>query len=161
VGAPNILLTDNAQTQIGKKWTGTSQNNATKQINSAPHNQNQNQAERKIRNVKRRVMLTLRYSCAPIAFWCFCLHFIVDCLNHTATKKLHWRTPKERHDGHTPDISMFRFRFWEPVWYYEPTAKYPAPNFLPGRFVGIAWDHGDALTYMIWTTPENVWEDGT
>jgi hypothetical protein len=56
---------------------------------------------------------------------------------------------------------MFRFRFWEPVWYYELTAKYPAPNFLPRRFVGIAWDHGDAFTYEIWTTPDNVWEDGT
>jgi hypothetical protein len=55
--------------------------------------------------------------------------------------------------GHTPDISMFRFRFWEPVWYFEPTAKYPKPNFLPGRFVGIAWEHGDAFTYKIWTTP--------
>jgi hypothetical protein len=62
--------------------------------------------------------------------------------------------------GHTPDISMFRFAFWEPVWYYEPTAKYPKPNFLPGRFVGIAWNHGDAFTYKIWTTPNNDWEQG-
>lgn len=62
--------------------------------------------------------------------------------------------------GHTPDISMFRFRFWEPVWYFEPTAKYPKPNFLPGRFVGIAWEHGDAFTYKIWTTPGNDWEQG-
>jgi hypothetical protein len=101
----------NAQTQIGKKWTGTSRNNATKQINSAPHNQNQNQAERKICDVKRRVMLTLRYSCAPIVFWCFCLQFIVDCLNHTASKKLDWRTPKERHDGtlRTYQCSDFNF----------------------------------------------------
>jgi hypothetical protein len=161
VGAPNVLLTDNAKTQIGKKWTGTSRVNVTKQINSAPHNQNQNQAERKIRDVKRRVMLTLRRSCAPLIFWCFCLYFIVDCLNHTASKQLEWRTPRERHDGHTPDISMFRFQFWEPVWYYEPTAKYPSPNFLPGRFIGIAWDHGDAFTYEIWTTPNNIWENGT
>jgi hypothetical protein len=61
----------------------------------------------------------------------------------------------EKLHGHTPDISMFRFSFWEPVFYYEPTAKYPKPNFLPGRFVGIAWDHGDAFTYKIWTTPNN------
>jgi hypothetical protein len=66
----------------------------------------------------------------------------------------------EKMYGHTPDISMFRFRFWEPVWYYEPTAKYPAPNFLPGCFIGIAWDHGDAFTYKIWTTPNNNWKQG-
>jgi hypothetical protein len=55
---------------------------------------------------------------------------------------------------------MFRFKFWETVWYYEPTAKYPNPNFLPGRFAGIAWDHGDAFTYEVWTTPNDIWEDG-
>jgi hypothetical protein len=142
VGAPNILLTDNAQTQIGLKWTTTSRNNATKQVNSVPHNQHQNQLERKVSDVN----LTLRQSNAPLIFWCFCLIFIVDCLNHTSVKALDWRTPKEKQDSHTPDISSFRFKFWEPVWYYEPTAKYPAPNFLAGRFVGIAWDHGDAFT---------------
>jgi hypothetical protein len=66
----------------------------------------------------------------------------------------------ERMHGCTPDISMFRFKFWETVWYYEPTAKYPSPNFLPGRFVGIAWDHGDAFTYEIWTCPDGKWEPG-
>jgi hypothetical protein len=29
VGAPNVLLTDNARTQIGKKWTKTSRENVT------------------------------------------------------------------------------------------------------------------------------------
>jgi hypothetical protein len=53
VGAPNILLTDNAQTQVGKKWTKTSRDNATRQIKTAPHNQNQNNAERKIQDMKR------------------------------------------------------------------------------------------------------------
>jgi hypothetical protein len=160
IGAPNILLTDNSQTQTGKKWTATSRANVTKQINSVPHNQNQNHAERKIQDVKKRVIMTLRYAKAPLVFWCYCLHFIVDCFNHTAREGLDWRTPMEKLHGHTPDISMFRFAFWEPVWYYEPTAKFPQPNFLPGRFVGIAWDHGDALTYQIWTTPNNDWNKG-
>ena len=161
VGAPNHLLTDNAKTETGKKWTQTSRANATRQTATVPHNQNQNQAERKIRDVKNRVMLTLRYANAPLVFWCYCLMFIVDCLNHTAHRGLGWRTPKERIDGETPDISVFRFYFWQPVWYYEPTAKYPSPNFLPGRFVGIAWDHGDAFTYKIWTEPDNDWTKGT
>ena len=160
VGAPNTLLTDNAQTQTGQKWTATSRANATKQINSVPHNQNQNQAERKIQDIKKRVILTLRYSKAPLVFWCYCLQFIVDCLNHSAHKQLDWRTPMERMHGHTPDISMFRFRFWAPCWYFEPTAKHPKPNFLPGRIVGIAWLHGDAFTYVVWTTPLNKWESG-
>jgi hypothetical protein len=39
MGAPNLILTDNAQTEIGKKWTKTSRDNATRQIKTAPHNQ--------------------------------------------------------------------------------------------------------------------------
>jgi hypothetical protein len=111
-GAPNILLIYNAQTQIGLKWTTTSRNKATEQVNTVPHNQQQNQSERKIRDVKKRTILTLRQWNAPLVLcWCFCLIFIVDCLNHTSAKALEWRTPKEKQDSHRPDISSFRFKF--------------------------------------------------
>ena len=160
VGAPNTLLTDNAKTEIGRKWTKTSRDNQTRQIATVPHNQQQNQSERKIQDIKKRTILVLRYGKAPLEFWCYCMEFVVSCLNHTAHATLDNRTPTERMFGHTPDISCFRFRFWEPVWYYEPTAKHPEPNFLPGRFVGIAWDHGDAFTYRIWTTPDDEWKKG-
>jgi hypothetical protein len=80
--------------------------------------------------------------------------FVVDCLNHTAQKELDYRTAMEKMYGNKPDISMFQFRFWETVWYFKPTAKFPASNFIPGRFVGIAWDCGDSFTYKIWTTPK-------
>ena len=160
VGAPNLLLTDNARTETGKRWTKTSRNNITKQIATAPYNQQQNQAERKIGNLKSRVLVTLRKANAPIEFWCYCLVWIADCLNHTAQQHLDWRTPTELLNGQTPDISVFRFSFFEPVWYYEPTAKYPEPNFLPGFFVGIAWNHGDAFTYRIWTCPKGNYKGG-
>jgi hypothetical protein len=82
--------------------------------------------------------------------------FVIDCLNHTAQEELDYRTALEKMYGNTPDISMFRFVYWEPVWYFEPTAKYPAANFLQGQVVRIAWDCGDSLTYKIWTTPNDV-----
>ena len=63
----------------------------------------------------------------------------------------------EKLHGKTPDISMFRFGFWAPVWYYEPTAKFPAPNFLPARHLGIASEHGDYFTYKVWTLPDDKW----
>ena len=100
------------------------------------------------------------YANAPLVFWCYCLLFVIDCLNFSAKKDIDWRTPYERMFGMTPDISMFRFGFSQPVWYYEPTAKFREPNFLPGRFVGIAWDHGDAFTYRIWTSPKGDWQRG-
>ena len=66
----------------------------------------------------------------------------------------------EKLHGNPPDISMFRFGFWAPVWYYEPTAKFPAPNFLPARHLGIASEHGDYFTYKVWTLPDDKWENG-
>ena len=66
----------------------------------------------------------------------------------------------EKLHGTPPDIYMFRFGFWAPVWYYKPTVKLPAPNFLPARHLGIASEHGDYFTYKVWTLPDNKWENG-
>ena len=160
IGAPNQLLTDNSKTQSGTMWSRICRSYAIQQIHCAPHNQNQNHAERHIQIVKQRLVHLMRQSDAPAVFWSYGLNFIVDCLNHLAKETIGWRTPYERQNGMTPDISMFRFGFWEPVWYYEPTASFPHSNFLPGRFIGIAWQHGDAFTYRIWTTPSGDWKDG-
>src|SRR5688500_695290 len=52
VGAPTTLLTDNSKTQTGKKWTKTCRQYAIAQRNTVPHNQHQNQVERKIGDLK-------------------------------------------------------------------------------------------------------------
>ena len=88
VGAPVTLLTDNANTLTGKKWTKTSRDNITKQRKIAPHNQQQNQSEGRLGKVKARTLLVMRKSNAPLVFWCYCLQFVVDCLNHTSVKSL-------------------------------------------------------------------------
>ena len=71
--------------------------------------------------------------------------------HHLASRKLGWRTATERLTGNTPDISMFRFHFWEEIEYFNPITKQPEHGWLPGRFLGIAWDVGDHLTYFIET----------
>ena len=71
--------------------------------------------------------------------------------NHLASRKLDCRTATERLTGNTPDISIFRFHFWEEIEYFNPTTKQPEHGWLPGRFLGIAWDVGDHLTYFIET----------
>jgi hypothetical protein len=112
-----------------------------------PCNQQQNQSERKVCDLKKRTILTLQQSNAPLIFWCFCQIFIVDCLNHTSVKALDWQTPKEKQDGHTPDISSFRFKFWEPVWYYESTAKY---IYIPLSGIGIFYSLLCDLNPELW-----------
>ena len=55
--------------------------------------------------------------------------------------------------GHTPDISMFRFHFYEPIWYFVPKIKSPKNNLLKARFLALAESAGDAMTYYILTEP--------
>jgi hypothetical protein len=160
IGAPELIVTDNSQTQTGKKWEATSRSIITKQRKFEPHNQNQNKAERRIQDVKHRVMMVLGKAKAPLIFWCYCLIYVIDCLNFTAKKSLGWKTSYEILNGDTPDISAFRFGFWQPIDYFDPTAKFPDSQWKQGRFLGIAWDSGDQFTFTIWTEPGGDWRKG-
>ena len=62
-------------------------------------------------------------------------------------------------NGDTQDISAFRFSFWQEIKYFEPTAKFPETRWKPGRFLGIAWDSGDAFTFKVWTEKDG-WTKG-
>ena len=101
------------------------------------------------------VLLVMRKSNAPLIFWCYCRQYVVDCMNHSSVKSLDWKTTMEKLHGNPPDISMFRFGFWAPVWYYEPTAKFLAPNVLTERCLDIASKNGNYFTYKVWTLPDD------
>ena len=58
--------------------------------------------------------------------------------------------------GHTPDISMFRFCFYEPLWCFAPKIKLPRANLLKCRYLGLAESCGDACTYYVLTEPEDT-----
>ena len=92
---------------------------------------------------------------APMSRHQWCQKWCCDVRNHLASRKLNWRTPEEKLTGHTPDISVFRFHFWQEVEYYDPLAKQPSDGWTPGRFLGIAWDSGDCMTYYIETKNKN------
>ena len=96
IGTPVTLLTDNAKTLIGKKWTKTSRNNITKERKIAPHKPQQNQSEDRLGKVKTRTLLVMRKSNAPLIFWCYCLQLVLDCMNHSPVKSLGWKTPMEK-----------------------------------------------------------------
>ena len=99
---------------------------------------------------------------APLVFWCYAVEFITECLNYTSKVKLNNKTPIEVLSSNTPDISVFRFEFWQPIEYLDPDVKYPACKWKPGRFVGIARGHGDPFTFRIWTEPETGgWQKGS
>ena len=54
--------------------------------------------------------------------------------------------------GETPDISnLIQFHWYERVYYYDPLTSFPESKEKLGRFVGIAENVGDTLTYKILT----------
>ena len=82
----------------------------------APDKQNQNTSEQKINDVKHRVDYKLFASQTPIVFWCYCMQFVVYCLNLTEWRRLKYRTSTEALTGLTPDISHSEFTFWQKAW---------------------------------------------
>ena len=79
----------------------------------------------------------------------------MDCLNHTSKHKLYNQTAIKGITGNTPDISVFRYEFWQPIENLDPKAKFLTYKWKCGRFVSIAWKDGDPLTCRIWTEPDN------
>ena len=47
------------------------------------------------------------------------------------------------------DISIFRFPWFSPVWYYAPNLDFPTDRMQPGFFLGIAENVGDRFSYEI------------
>jgi hypothetical protein len=87
----------------------------------------------------------------PERYWDYAVEYAVELVNHTAIERLNWRTPFEKLHGDTPDISVFRFIFYEPIYCLDTKARFPHPNMLPGRFLGIARTTGDSFTFYILT----------
>jgi hypothetical protein len=79
---------------------------------------------------------------------------LCDVHNHTALGSLKDRTPMEALTGDTPDISVFRYYFWEPVWFMQiPGARQKEQRWVKGRFLGVAWSVGDNMCYEVAPDP--------
>ena len=86
---------------------------------------------------------------APLNRHQWCQHWCVHIRNHLASRKFGWRTATEKLTGNTPNLFMFGFHFWESIVYFKPCSKQHDHGWLPCRFLGIAWDVSESLTYFI------------
>ena len=159
IGASEVIVTDNSQTQTGKKWEATSRSVMTKQRTFVPHNQNEIKVARRIKDAKHKNITVLQRDAAPLLFWCYALIYVIDCLNHIAKKPLGWKTSSEVLNGDTADISPFRFKFWQPVKFFNKV-QFPEGRWVMARFLGIAWDSGDQFTFKVWSEPDGDWSKG-
>ena len=149
VGIPKCLKTDNAQTEVGKKWTDWCRTYMVKTKFTEPKHPWQNLSEQGIGDLARMVKRCMRAFDAPLSRHGWCQLWCCKVRNCLASRKLNWRTPTEKLTGDTPDISIFRFHFWEAIEYYDTNEKNPHDGWKPGRFLGINESAGDAMTYFI------------
>ena len=64
------------------------------------------------------------------------------------------RVPSEIVGGFTPDISDYaQFNWYEYVWIYDPTVQFPADARKLARWIGVAHDVGNPMTF--WVLPQS------
>ncbi len=79
---------------------------------------------------------------------------VSDVENHLSKRCLKWQTPLECFMKETPDLSVFCHCWYAPVWYKEKTAATGQVKLFPGRYMGLAWNVGEALCAKILTCPD-------
>ena len=156
VGAPRVMVNDNAKTMTGKAWLDTLRQFCVDGHCSEAYHQNQNLAERRGGDYKTAILKLYHYACirAPLSFWCFAFDFLKLVRACLAKKSLAWRTPEEALYGETVDISVFRFPWFSPIWFHNPRKSFPMDKMESGYFLGVAHNIGDAFSYIIIFTLE-------
>ena len=154
IGVPRAIKTDNARAETGYDWTKWCRTYRVKSSTTEPHSPWQNKSERGIADLSRMVKRTMKKFDVPLSRHGWCQLHCANIRNHLASRKLGWKTPTEKLLGDTPDISKFRFHFWEPIEYWEP-AKQPDSGWKKGRFLGIDESSGDDMTFFIETEKDS------
>ena len=91
---------------------------------SEPHYHHQNPSEIIYQMVKTYANRTLNETGAPSSMWLLVLEYVCFIMNRMAWKSLGWRTPYEKLNGSTLDISMiYRFRFWDKIYFKRDEIK--------------------------------------
>ena len=156
-GAPNVMKSDNAPEFKSKKWMEHLDSATISSKFTEAHHPNQNHAKRRGGALKAAatVHLLIITGCS-LQYWCYAMEYV--CLLRTvlARRSLNWSTPHEWHWDDRPDISVFRFTFWQSIWYYQPRQLFPKAKMLKGRFLGIAQNIGDTFCFLILTQPDEL-----
>jgi hypothetical protein len=119
-----------------------------------PHSPWQNLAKASVRELQRSVRRKIRRTKAPKRIWAYCGKWAaaIRRLTSLATPELHGRTPMERVEGTTPDITAHAlFDFYETIYYYTPVTSFPFERKTLGKWLGVAYNATDELAYVILT----------
>ena len=151
-GCPTCLHRDQAPEQMCDEITEWNQRMMIKDTHAEVDHPNQNPVEAEcIRILKAGLQGIMTRTSAPKASWPYILKYLCDVNNHCARPMLNWKTPMSVRHGYTPDMSAFlQFQFHEPICFQVDETS-PSTGEVPGHWIGVAENVGDALTYHIWS----------
>ena len=155
---PHTVFSDNAKEFKSKEVTAYLIKMVVERGFTEPKHPNQNVAERRGGTLKGITTHLLLLTGAPLDYWCYAIEYVALIRTVLARKNNKWRTPYELQYGETPDITRFRYIFWQPIWYYHKNASFPNTKMLKGRFIGMATNVCDKFCYLILTIPDNSGE---
>jgi hypothetical protein len=158
VGVLKNLLMDQVQEEMRGEWGHIVKKYRIWQKTTEANSPWQNHAEAEICELKKLTRRALGYNSTLSEFWCFAMEWAARIRSFTAHESLILgsRTPEERITGATPDIFEFiHFTRSQWVWYKEPTS-FPEADVRLGRWLGVAGDVGQAMTYWVLTNKKTV-----
>jgi len=156
VGIPSAIHLDDAKELVHGKFKELCKEYHIPCSYTEPFSPWQNRAEGAIRELKRHTRRKMASSKVPDRLWDFCAKWSSDVQNKTSSNRyaLEGRMPYEAIHGRTPDISsIVSFNFYEPVWYYDQVSEYPNPKRKLARWLGEAYNIGQAMCY--WVLPKS------
>lgn len=150
-GCPDTFKSDYANNlSQSDKWRRFTRVTFTKIESSEAGKKSSNRVERAWQDLQRKAIIFAKSYKVPEKQFPALYKHLCDCHNHTSLASLGWKTPMEAMTGDTPDISIFRFHFWEPVWFKAVTnVTTKQIVWVKGRFRGIAWATGDTMCYNV------------
>lgn len=160
-GAPTRMQSDNAPEFKGKRWTSYFESMSIKSEYTEAQHPNKNQAERRVGALKAAIVHLLTVTGAPLVYWYFALEYTCSVQTVLARRSLNWLTTLECHWGKRHDISVSRFIFWQPVWYFLPRRAFQRAKTLKGCFLGVAPSVGNAFCFLILAMPDDEHEIST
>ena len=145
-GAMEGLMSDNARVEIGEAVKDIQHLYCIKDRQSEPHYEHQNPVERHIQDVKRMSNNIMDRVGCPSGYWLLCTLFVIGLLNHLVN--VNSVVPMTVVTGEITDVSPYlSFHFWQEVFFEQPGKQGEAL----GRWVGVAHNKGDKLTYLVLT----------
>lgn len=152
VGAPLALQSDCAKVHDCETLRSLHRLYGTNHRFSEPYHNQQNGIERMIKEIKERMECIADAFNVPPNCWLLLLKYTCNLLNHLSLDSLNGLPPVSVAFGGIADISPYLcFHFWEPIRYkYHDTSTFPHKiSSHSGRFVGVAKDHGNLITFLV------------